>query len=57
VAKALHVCCRRRRNRKITDTCQRDTPTIGQEPQSNWLADVFGIDQRKLLKTSWNSLI
>lgn len=28
--------------------CQHDNPTIGQEKMADWLADVFGIDQRKL---------
>jgi dienelactone hydrolase len=37
--------------------CQHDNPTIGQEILSDWLADRFGIDQRKLLKTSWKPLI
>ncbi len=29
--------------------CQHDNPTIGQELMADWLADVFGIDQRELL--------
>ena len=29
--------------------CQHDNPTIGQELLADWLADRFGIDQRKLL--------
>lgn len=37
--------------------CQHDNPTIGQELLADWLADVFGIDQRALLKTGWNALI
>lgn len=37
--------------------CQHDNPTIGQELLADWLADRFGIDQRKLLKTSANPLI
>jgi hypothetical protein len=37
--------------------CQHDNPTIGQELLADWLADRFGIDQRKLLKTSINPLI
>jgi dienelactone hydrolase len=28
--------------------CQHDNPTLGQELMIDWLADVFGIDQRKL---------
>jgi len=28
--------------------CQHDNPTIGQELMADWLADVFGIDQRRL---------
>lgn len=28
--------------------CQHDNPTLGQEIMIDWLADVFGIDQRKL---------
>jgi dienelactone hydrolase len=32
--------------------CQHDNPTIGQEILADWLADKFGIDQRKLLATS-----
>jgi hypothetical protein len=34
--------------------CQHDNPTIGQEVLADWLAGRFGIDQRKLLQTSWN---
>lgn len=37
--------------------CQHDNPTIGQELLADWLADVFKIDQRALLKTGWNPLI
>ena len=37
--------------------CQHDNPTIGQEMMADWLADRFGIDQRALLKTSWNPMI
>lgn len=37
--------------------CQHDNPTIGQEILSDWLADRFGIDQRALLKSSFNPLI
>jgi pimeloyl-ACP methyl ester carboxylesterase len=37
--------------------CQHDNPTIGQEILSDWLADVFKIDRRALLKTCWNPLI
>jgi pimeloyl-ACP methyl ester carboxylesterase len=29
--------------------CQHDNPTIGQELMADWLADVFGVDQRALL--------
>jgi hypothetical protein len=32
--------------------CQHDNPTIGQELMADWLADVFGIDQRALLSAS-----
>ena len=28
--------------------CQHDNPTLGQEIMIDWLADVFGIDQRKM---------
>ena len=37
--------------------CQHDNPTIGQELLADWLADRFKIDQRQLLKTSFNPLI
>ena len=37
--------------------CQHDNPTIGQEVLADWLADKFGIDQRALLKTSFNPLV
>lgn len=30
------------------DHCQHDNPTIGQELMLDWLADVFGIEQRRL---------
>jgi dipeptidyl aminopeptidase/acylaminoacyl peptidase len=30
--------------------CQHDNPTIGQELMADWLADVFGIDERALRK-------
>ncbi|MGQ0655929.1 MAG: alpha/beta hydrolase family protein, partial [Betaproteobacteria bacterium] len=29
--------------------CQHDNPTLGQELMIDWLADVFGIDQRSLV--------
>jgi len=32
------------------DHCQHDNPTIGQELVNDWLADRFGIDQRKLAR-------
>jgi dienelactone hydrolase len=37
--------------------CQHDNPTIGQELLADWLADLFGIDQRALLRTGWAPLI
>jgi dienelactone hydrolase len=37
--------------------CQHDNPTIGQEILADWLADVFGIDQSRLLRDGWNPLI
>ncbi|MFM9578061.1 hypothetical protein, partial [Streptomyces turgidiscabies] len=37
--------------------CQHDNPTLGQEILCDWLADVFKIDQRDLLRTGWNPLI
>jgi dienelactone hydrolase len=37
--------------------CQHDNPTIGQEILADWLADRFGIDQRKLLALGRNPLI
>jgi pimeloyl-ACP methyl ester carboxylesterase len=37
--------------------CQHDNPTMGQELLADWLADIFGIDQRALLKTGWAPLI
>lgn len=36
--------------------CQHDNPTLGQELLADWLADVFGIDQRALLRTGWDPL-
>lgn len=32
--------------------CQHDNPTLGQELMLDWLADVFNIDQRKLVKNA-----
>ena len=37
--------------------CQHDNPTIGQEILADWLSDQFKIDQRALLKQSFNPLI
>jgi pimeloyl-ACP methyl ester carboxylesterase len=37
--------------------CQHDNPTIGQELMADWLADVFGINQREIMKRSRNPLI
>ncbi len=37
--------------------CQHDNPTIGQELMADWLADVFKIDQRALLRASLHPLI
>ena len=37
--------------------CQHDNPTIGQEVLGDWLADLFKIDQPRLLATSHNPLI
>ncbi len=37
--------------------CQHDNPTIGQELMADWLADVFGIDQRALAAKSLNPLV
>jgi pimeloyl-ACP methyl ester carboxylesterase len=37
--------------------CQHDNPTVGQEILADWLADIFKINQRALLKTGWNALI
>jgi dienelactone hydrolase len=37
--------------------CQHDNPTIGQELMADWLADLFGIDQRELMKKALNPLI
>jgi pimeloyl-ACP methyl ester carboxylesterase len=39
------------------DHCQHDNPTIGQELMADWLADVFGIDQRALMTRALNPLI
>jgi pimeloyl-ACP methyl ester carboxylesterase len=39
------------------DHCQHDNPTIGQELLADWLADVFGIDQRELMTKAMNPLI
>jgi dipeptidyl aminopeptidase/acylaminoacyl peptidase len=39
------------------DHCQHDNPTIGQELMADWLADVFGIDERELRKKALNPLI
>ena len=39
------------------DHCQHDNPTIGQELMADWLADVFGIDQRALATRALNPLI
>jgi hypothetical protein len=44
-------------NETGAEHCQHDNPTIGQEILADWLADVFRIDQRALLKTGWNALI
>ena len=44
-------------NETGAEHCQHDNPTIGQEILADWLADVFGIDQRALLKTGWTPLI
>ena len=44
-------------NETGAEHCQHDNPTIGQEILSDWLSDRFGIDQRKVLKTSYNPLI
>ncbi len=37
--------------------CQHDNPTIGQELMADWLADLFDIDQKILLKRALNPLI
>lgn len=37
--------------------CQHDNPTIGQELMADWLADVFGIDQRALATKTLNPLV
>ncbi len=34
------------------DHCQHDNPTIGQEYIADWLADVFGIDERAQQKNT-----
>ena len=34
------------------DHCQHDNPTIGQEYIADWLADVFGIDERAQQKNA-----
>ena len=39
------------------DHCQHDNPTVGQELMADWLADVFGIDERELRKKAMNPLI
>jgi pimeloyl-ACP methyl ester carboxylesterase len=39
------------------DHCQHDNPTIGQELMMDWLAGVFGIDERQLRKSATNPLI
>jgi pimeloyl-ACP methyl ester carboxylesterase len=39
------------------DHCQHDNPTIGQELMADWLADVFEIDQRALMKRALDPLI
>jgi pimeloyl-ACP methyl ester carboxylesterase len=39
------------------DHCQHDNPTIGQELMADWLADVFGINERELRKKAMNPLI
>ncbi len=39
------------------DHCQHDNPTIGQELMSDWLADLFGIDQKALAAKAINPLI
>jgi dienelactone hydrolase len=37
--------------------CQHDNPTIGQEIMGDWLADVFGIDQRALRRRAISPLL
>ena len=37
--------------------CQHDNPTIGQEILADWLADKFGIDQKRLLASAASALI
>jgi len=39
------------------DHCQHDNPTIGQEVMADWLADVFRIDQRALVRKALNPLV
>ena len=34
------------------DHCQHDNPTIGQEYIADWLADIFGIDERAQQKNT-----
>jgi hypothetical protein len=42
----------RRGDEAGADHCQHDNPTIGQEIMANWLADRFGIDQRRLRQSA-----
>jgi pimeloyl-ACP methyl ester carboxylesterase len=37
--------------------CQHDNATLGQELMTDWLADLFGIDQRELRKKALNPLV
>lgn len=37
--------------------CQHDNPTIGQELMADWLADVFGLDQRALAERALAPLL
>ena len=47
--KGVDVTLRRdRADETGAEHCQHDNPTIGQEVLADWLADVFGIDQRAL---------
>ena len=39
------------------DHCQHDNPTIGQEYMADWLTDLFGIDEKELLKKSLKPLL